>query len=170
MNAFVCGSWEVARAASSGCKNLLLPHFRRHFVSSSLQAPFMLYKPALGSTTWVLAAILLQNITKSLLGWCFIDDAWYFLLGWRLIQVFLALCYLSTPQAMLQCPCSALPPVLCAHNWSHLTWEGPKAFLLAAVFGQDHSGLKETSCFFCSNSVLPAKAGSREWLWRAWSL
>lgn len=130
----------------------------------------MLYKPAPGSTTWVLAAILLQNITKSLLGWCFNDDAWYFLLGWRLIQLFLALGYLSTAQAMLQCLCSALPPVLCAHSWSHLTWEGAQAFLLAAVFGQDCSGLRETSCFFCSNSVFTCQGWEQGVVWRGWSL
>lgn len=78
------------------------------------QAPCMLYKPAPGSTAWVLAAILLQNVTESLLGRCF--RAWYFLLGWHLIQVFLALGYLSTPQPVLQCLCLAVPPVLCAHS------------------------------------------------------
>lgn len=76
---------EAAGAASSGWQNLL-PHFNRQFSPWSLQVTkhFVLSKQAPGSTAWVSATIL----QKTLLGCCF--RARDFLLGWYLIQVFLA--------------------------------------------------------------------------------
>lgn len=79
-----------------------------HLHHYKYQAPYVLSKQAPGSTAWVLATTLLQNITKSLLGWCF--TAWYFLLGWYLSQVLLAFSYHSTLVQILPCLCLTLPP------------------------------------------------------------
>ena len=105
-NTSVCQSGEAARAASDNRISFFLGIFCLHHYK--YQAPFMLSKRAPGSTAWVLATIPLQNITKSLLGWCF--RAWYFLLGWDLIRVFLAFSCHSTPARILECLCLALSP------------------------------------------------------------
>lgn len=155
-DAFVCWNWGVARTSSSAWENLLLLHVIGilHLHLCKYQAPYVFSKEAPGSTVWVLATILLQNVTKSLLGCSF--KAWYFLLGWYLIQVFLAFSYRSTTIQILECLCLAWPPcgVLYLQAVDRtLPWKAHRLFLLAGALVQDSSGWSDASYVFCTSSA-----------------
>lgn len=174
---FVCWTEGLARAASSGWQNLLLPHFNKHFASSSLQVPSTLCalqtstrQHSLGFSHYSSAEY--NKISSGMMLHSMIFSAWLVFesgsLGIQLSQ------YTSTNPAMLVFGFATSWCFVPPDSRSHLTLEGTQAFLLADVW--DRSGWKETCCFPCTDSILNSlpyhstgdshpKVGNRWWTW-----
>lgn len=132
------------------------------------QAPFMLYKPAPGSTAWVLAAILLHNnkISSGMMLqerdiFC-LADVW-FRFSWHSV--------ISGQHKQCCSACVQLCHLCFVPTLDHTSpGKGHRLFSWQLCLDRTALDRKEHLVSSVVIQFLPARVGSWGWVWRGWSL